>query len=384
MELSSSGGTAPTKSVYAGSAKCFNITLTGNSGGNPVRIGFSQSPTPAARRGRALQGDPSVHSRLDGPGLLRRRHLSKLVAVTAAATCTKAAGDGTPVDMQLQIPGGDRAGAFNVCISKIEPVVSGGTGTGGSGGGTTSCATPSGSGTITAQYGDAHVMCPKDYIVQNNAWGSTAGQTITFGPGHEDEGHRPEREPDRTTRTPAGYPSIFTGAYNDRSTTGSGLPRAISRSPRAASRPASPGPTNGATGSYNAAYDVWFSTGSGGDPAASTPSGGFLMVWFNDSPMNQPIGAAIPNGSVTIGGKQFSVWYGMNGSKPCVSYVAQQDFLTWSFSLGDFIQDAITRNCSGTTKCVNPSWYLTDVFAGFEIWNGGVGLEVKDFGVTVP
>jgi hypothetical protein len=24
------------------------------------------------------------------------------------------------------------------------------------------------------------------------------------------------------------------------------------------------------------------------------------------------------------------------------------------------------------------------VFAGFEIWSGGVGLETKDFGVTVP
>ena len=33
---------------------------------------------------------------------------------------------------------------------------------------------------------------------------------------------------------------------------------------------------------------------------------------------------------------------------------------------------------------MNPSWYLTNVFAGFEIWNGGVGLEIKDFGVTVP
>ncbi len=43
-----------------------------------------------------------------------------------------------------------------------------------------------------------------------------------------------------------------------------------------------------------------------------------------------------------------------------------------------------TRDCQGSTKCVNPSWYLTAVFAGFEIWSGGVGLETKDFGVTVP
>ena len=103
----------------------------------------------------------------------------------------------------------------------------GSTGTGGSGGGTASCSNPSGSGTITAQYGDAHVMCPKDYIVQNNAWGSTAGQTLTFGPGTKMK-VTVQNESRRTTARPPAYPSIFTGAYNDRSTTGSGLPRAIS------------------------------------------------------------------------------------------------------------------------------------------------------------
>ena len=89
-----------------------------------------------------------------------------------------------------------------------------------------------------------------------------------------------------------------------------------------------------------------------------------------------------------IGGKQFSVWYGTNTvnniSKPVVSYVAQQNFNSWTFSLGDFIRDATTRTCSGSTKCLDPSWYLTTVFAGFEIWRGSVGVEVKDFGVTVP
>ena len=143
---------------------------------------------------------------------------------------------------------------------------------------------------------------------------------------------------------------------------------------------------NGATGSYNAAYDVWFSTGSGGDPAATAPSGGFLMVWFY-KPLGQPADrrARSTNGTVTIGGKQFNIWYGMNNGKPCVSYVAQQNITSWTFSLGDFIQDASARTCTGTTKCLNAaSWYLTNVFAGFEIWNGGVGLETKDFGVTVP
>ena len=79
MELASSGGTTPTKSVYAGPAKCFNITLTGNSGGNPVRIGVLAEPD-AGRRTPCRRTRRSRRSRrLDGPGLLRRRHLPELV-----------------------------------------------------------------------------------------------------------------------------------------------------------------------------------------------------------------------------------------------------------------------------------------------------------------
>jgi hypothetical protein len=385
MELSSSGGTTPTKSVYAGPTKCFDITLTGNSGGNPIRISFTQSPTPPAGAVAPYKEIPAFTNGWMGQVCFADVTCPSwsIPPMSDPAKCTKTGADGTPVDLQLQVAGGDRAGNFNVCISKITPVGGGSTGTGGTGGGTSACANPSGSGTITQQYGDAHVMCPKDYIVQNNAWGSTAGQTITFGPGTKFK-VTVQNESRMNNTTPAGYPSIFTGAYNNRSTTGSGLPRAISMIPAGSVQTSFTWSDTGVTGSYNAAYDVWFSTGSGGDPSASAPSGGFLMVWFNDSPQNQPIGSAIANGTVTIGGKQFSIWYGMNGSKPCVSYVAQQNFYSWTFSLGDFIQDAITRNCQGTTKCVNPSWYLTNVFAGFEIWNGGVGLEVKDFGVTVP
>jgi hypothetical protein len=384
MELASSGGTTPTKTVYAGPVKCFNITMTGNSGGNPVRISFSQSPSPAADAVSPYKEIPAFTNGWMGQVCFADVTCPSwaIPPMSSPAKCTKTGTDGTPVDMQIQIPGGDRAGAFNVCLSKVEPVLTGGTGTGGSGGGTTSCQTPSGSGTITQQYGDAHVMCPKDYIVQNNAWGSTAGQNLTFGPGTKFK-VTVQNENRTNNSTPAGYPSIFTGAYNNRSTQNSGLPRAISQIAAGSVMTSFTWADNGAQGSWNAAYDVWFSTGSGGDPTAAAPSGGYLMVWFYDPPDNQPIGATINNGSVTIGGKQFSIWYGQNGGKPVVSYVAQQNFNSWSFSLGDFIQDAIKRNC-GSGMCLNSSWYLTNVFAGFEIWRGSVGLEVKDFGVNVP
>jgi len=48
------------------------------------------------------------------------------------------------------------------------------------------------------------------------------------------------------------------------------------------------------------------------------------------------------------------------------------------------ITDAVGRNCVGTTtKCLQSSWYLTNVFAGFEIWNGGHGMAVNSFNASV-
>jgi hypothetical protein len=57
--------------------------------------------------------------------------------------------------------------------------------------------------------------------------------------------------------------------------------------------------------------------------------------------------------------------------------VAQQNLNFLSFDLNTFIKDAVTRGY------VQDSWSLTNVFSGFEIWNGGVGLETTDFAVTV-
>jgi hypothetical protein len=282
---------------------------------------------------------------------------------------------GTPYDLQIQVSAGSTAstvGAYNVCISSIVPVT---TTTGG--GTTSSCSAVTGQGTITAQYGTAHVTCnTKDYIVQNNAWGSTAGQNITYGPGTKLK--VTVQNGTGANGSPAGYPSIFTGNFSGGSTMGSGLPRAVSAITAGSVQTSWTWASNGATGSYNAAYDVWFSTGSNGDPGAAGPSGGYLMVWYHKPSGNQPIGAIVA--SATIAGKTWNVWYGNNSGngKPVVSYAAQTDITSMTYSLGDFIRDAVTRGY------LQNSWYLTNVFSGFEIWSGGVGLETTDFAVTVP
>ncbi len=55
-----------------------------------------------------------------------------------------------------------------------------------------------------------------------------------------------------------------------------------------------------------------------------------------------------------------------------------------SFDLKDFINDAVTNASAdmsaggGITQAFSSSWYLTDVFAGFEIWNGSDAKGLQD------
>jgi hypothetical protein len=382
VELSDTGGTAPVKSVYTGPVSCFNITLTGSSGGNVVRIGFTQSTSPPAGAVAPYTEIPAFTNGWSGKVCFS--DVSCPSWAITAGTCTKGAGAGTPVDMQIQISAGSTAttvGAYNVCVSSIQPITSGGTGTGGTGGGTTSCQSPSGSGTLSTQFGTATVNCPKQYIVQNNAWGSTAGQSIQYGPGTKFK-VLTQAGNNAGNGMPASYPDIFTGANSGNSTAQSGLPLAVSSITATGVSTSWSWSDSGVSGNYNATYDVWFSTGSGGDPSSATPSCGYLMVWYYKGTNNQPLGSTVQNGTFTLNGNSFTVWSGTNNGKPVISYVAQSPakISSWTFPLGAFIRDAVSKNYIPNFN----SCYLTNVFSGFEIWSGGVGLQTTDFGVTVP
>jgi cellulose 1,4-beta-cellobiosidase len=167
------------------------------------------------------------------------------------------------------------------------------------------------------------------------------------------------------------YPSAFIGSNNSRNTAGANLPKQVS-----ALGTIDTGFSHNAgsvSGTYNAAYDVWFSTGSGGD--SGSPSGGYLMVWLYDPDGAQPIGTRVDT-NVSIDGASgtYDIWFGQNGGKPCISYVRTATANSLKFDLNKFIQHAVGRGDS-----IQSSWYLTNVFAGFEIWSGGVGLKTTAF-----
>ena len=352
MELNDTGGTAPVKSAYTGPVKCFDITLTGSSGGNEVRIGFTQSTDTDGKVAPYTSVAPFT-TEWSGQVCFASANCP---AWATAAQCTKVADTpGTPYDLQIQVSAGSTAatvGPFNVCVTKIAPVTdSGSTGT------TNSCSSLSGQGTLVGGFDSQHVKCnDQDYIVQNNVWGSSASQTLTYGPGTTFKVTAQNGTGD-TSGAPASYPSIFIGSNANRSTTGSGLPKAVSA--LGTVQTSWTWADSGASGTYNATYDVWFSTSSAGDPATATiPSAAYLMVW-----LYKPTGAQ-PNGSMTssatIAGNDWNLWVGTSNGKPCYSYVALNKLSSVSFDLNLFIKDAVTRGY------LKNEWGLTNVFSGFE------------------
>ncbi|MGC4070460.1 MAG: cellulose binding domain-containing protein [Polyangiaceae bacterium] len=243
--------------------------------------------------------------------------------------------------------------------------VGGTTSTGGTAG---SAGTPvlTGQGTLTSNYASAAVgRDGRNYVVQNNVWGGSGTQTVSYkGTTFE---VTQQTGSNAGNGAPVSYPSVFIGSNYNRTTAGSNLPKLVSSI--ASVQTSWTNNAGGPSGTYNAAYDVWFSTSASGDSGA--PSGGYLMVWYFNPSGAQPIGSVVATAAVA--GKQVQVWFGYNGSTPCVSYVIVGNTQSFTYDLNLFIKDAVQRGY------VKSNWYLTNVFAGFEIWNGGAGLRTTDF-----
>jgi hypothetical protein len=232
----------------------------------------------------------------------------------------------------------------------------------------------------------------KNYVVQNNIWG-TAGsnsQTVTFGLNNDPTSFNVTAFTGGpgANSSPASYPSVFIGSNNCRTTAGWGLPKAVS-SIQAGTITSTW--THNATGDVNASFDIWFGAANE-SPAITVPSAGYAMIWPYQPGGRQPNGTM--QGTATVGGQSYVIWGGTQvpptggAAKPCISYVmsSSQTNLT-NLDVGAVIRDAATRivDCGrgANLPCIDPGSYLTNIFAGFEIWSGGAGRQSSNFALTV-
>ena len=223
---------------------------------------------------------------------------------------------------------------------------------------------------ISAQYGSTTIE--GKYVVQNNAYNNGGGQTINV----TSTGFSiiVESGSASTSGAPLAYPSVYVGCHYGNCSPSSPLPVQLSQIHSVTS---SITDTYVATGTYDASYDIWL------DPAPKTTGVNQqeIMIWLKEQGPIQPVGSKVA--AATIDGQSWDVWQGSNGQNNVVSYVASTPITTLTeFSVLSFIDDTEIRTAQ-TNDPVTNGWYLTSIQAGFEPWNGGVGLAVDFFSATV-
>jgi hypothetical protein len=231
----------------------------------------------------------------------------------------------------------------------------------------------------------------EQYIIQNNNWGgdNNGYQILEY----EGNSFTVKTSTGNSTGNgvPASFPSIYVGQNGNKTYTTTdtdNLPKQIS-SISSAQTTFGWSPTS-RSGDFNVAYDVWFS--SDNPPAGGAEYGdavsGFIMLWLYKPGSRSPIGTQV--GTANFCGTSWNVWAGPRGAseglpaeRPVISYVASGTVGSLDCDLNLAIQDAASNNYGGYQ--LNSSWYLTDVFAGFEIWTGssGEGLTVDYFTIDV-
>lgn len=236
----------------------------------------------------------------------------------------------------------------------------------GGGGGSGSCTTTL-SGSQTTQ------LLGNTYHLQSNEWASGAPFSICTN-GSASFKITNSGIANSLSGAPGAYPSLYVGCHWGYCTSGSGMPVAVSRMTAASTVTTSYNTTTVANGAWDDAYDIWFNANS---TTNSNNTGLEMMIWLSKNGPIQPAGKVIAN-NVNIGGRTYTVWYGGSGNGGTVSYVMTSPVTSiTNLDLGPFAADSVKRGY------MQNSWFLIDVEAGFEPWQGGQGLTANSFSVTV-
>jgi Glycosyl hydrolase family 12 len=217
-----------------------------------------------------------------------------------------------------------------------------------------------------------HSVDGSAYTVENNEWGSSAPECITTDGG---TGFAVANSAiaNSTYGAPGGYTAIYKGCHWGACTPGSGFPVRVSDIRDGTVTTSWSTSQPGGSSDYDVAYDIWFNQTP---TTTGQPNGTELMIWLNHNGPVQPFGSRVAS-NVSVGGRGYNVWYGNQGWNT-VSYTMTSGTTSVSnLDLQPVIADAVKRGY------ISPSWYLIDVEAGFEMWQGGAGLATNSFAVKV-
>jgi Glycosyl hydrolase family 12/Cellulose binding domain len=214
------------------------------------------------------------------------------------------------------------------------------------------------------------------YIVQNNEFDSSASECVTTD-GNADFTVANSSIANATNGEPGAYPSIYQGCHWGNCSSGGLTSSPIEVSNLTTGKVTTSWSTTqpgGSSNAYDVAYDIWINQ----TPTTSgQPNGTEIMVWLNHNGSVQPFGSEVAS-NVSLGGHTYNVWYGTQSSWDTVTYDMTSGSTSVSnLDVGTLAQDSVSR---GYTKS---TWYLIDVEAGFELWQGGAGLATNSFSVAI-
>jgi hypothetical protein len=213
------------------------------------------------------------------------------------------------------------------------------------------------------------------YIVQNNEWNSSASECVTTD-GNADFTVANSSISNATNGAPGGYPSIYQGCHWGSCSAGGLTSTPIQVSNLTPGKVTTSWSTTqpGGSNDYDVAYDIWYNQTP---TTTGQPNGTELMVWLNKNGPIQPFGSVVAS-NVSIGGHTYNIWEGQMSVWDTVSYVMTSPATSVSnLDVGTLTQDMVSR---GFTKS---NWWLIDVEAGFELWQGGAGLATNSFSVNL-
>lgn len=353
------GTMAGVKSAYnakANGVTGFKITVSGDTGGLPLRVNFPKVASPSGVSPFVeLPGAPAAapYNVMIADALVPKAWMVDNAGETADPTSI--------FDLQIQLPGDSAAKAFDFCITSIVPITDG-------------SMMPMG-GTLST-YGSAqcdnyaHINVP-NYTVQNNAYNGNThcvqAKTDNASKAGFIVSNLQANKP--TGGAPGSYPSIVYGWHVDGKFYGGYTsPKTLSS---ITSIPTDIAVTVPGSGSYNASYDNWINS----SPSAGSSAGTLeQMIWLNYRDTT-PIGSKVATAS--LAGTTWDVWYGEHDGFKTVSYI-RTNTTSMSFDINDFMKDTIQRGYAKSSD------YLLGIQAGFEIWSGsGAGFSVDSFDVSV-